>query len=1025
MLASVKGHTGSQNLLHFLLGMLLVWPEGGVVTLELLPSASQVLLKSNSNFSVVCSGWSPVSWLLPQHSDNSSVLLETRDSSSTLHLFNVTWKDSGRYTCKEESADQSRHVNIFIPGEGTDEWFIPMSSGVVMKEEEDATIPCVVSDPQLNVSLYERPSRTLVHGMVYHPALGFTGNLNDSSYMCLASRGAEKRDSRVYYVFTIVAPKRMQVELWASSRVLKQGEVLTVNCTTNYDIVFFTWTFPRRQEVEPLMEFLPNHSRTFINITAATAADSGVYVCTVEEPKHGKKVEKNISIQVLERGYVYLWPVSGANVSAPLHQTVELKVEVDAVPTPTITWTRKNLSVTEETASIFTSHMTGSRYLSTMTVRQFLMNHTGSYMVTASSDNDLATFIFNLQVTVPPKILSLLSSGGNAMLCVSEGAPPPFITWYTCHSTNRCNNGSGNWRNVSAASETVRLQENITQVTEKGIPQVRSMLMLDTLSSLSAVRCEATNSAGGRTRDLRVVSTSLFSQVIILAAVLVLVIVAAVCLIILTVLCRKRPCYAFSWRLIESVSPDGRRVTYQDPYDLPYNSAWEISRDQVSLGQVLGSGAFGHVVEATVSNLLPTLSTAKVAVKMLKGGEKVQSLISELKILVHLGPHLNVVNMLGACTKGAPVYLITEYCRHGDLASYLLRNKHIFVQGDDPTRRSITDQDYMDMVTERGDPFVIKPIQELLLASADQQEASSPLLNDSHLLTIHDLISFSFQVCQAMNFLSSKKCVHRDLAARNVLVCDNKLVKICDFSLARDLQKHQDYVQRGNTFMPLKWMSPESIFQNIYSSQSDVWSYGVLLWEIFSLGRCPYPDLQKTQEICSALKRRYRMTQPEHALPHIFELMQQCWEEDPLSRPSFSSLVISLEKIMSDGSRQHYLQLTKAFLEEQNPATARLGEAQQHDDSHTRGSSAVEVKLHRLEVKEVEAGSSHSASTNPAADITAESSNAALDTDRPQLSAPPGIPQQKPGALDVTIPEKGLQLPTLSCSSDKEEESCL
>uniref|UniRef100_A0A3P9JQJ7 Protein kinase domain-containing protein n=1 Tax=Oryzias latipes TaxID=8090 RepID=A0A3P9JQJ7_ORYLA len=147
-------------------------------------------------------------------------------------------------------------------------------------------------------------------------------------------------------------------------------------------------------------------------------------------------------------------------------------------------------------------------------------------------------------------------------------------------------------------------------------------------------------------------------------------------------------------------------------------------------------------------------------------------------------------------------------------------------------------------------------------------------------------------------------CVHRDLAARNVLVCDNKLVKICDFSLARDLQKHQDYVQRGNTFMPLKWMSPESIFQNIYSSQSDVWSYGVLLWEIFSLGRCPYPDLQKTQEICSALKRGYRMTQPEHALPHIFELMQQCWEEDPLSRPSFSSLVISLEKIMSDGSRK-------------------------------------------------------------------------------------------------------------------------
>ncbi|RVE63429.1 hypothetical protein OJAV_G00136180 [Oryzias javanicus] len=1008
MLGSVKGPTGSQNMLHFLLGVFLVWPEGGVVTLELLPSASQVLLKPNSNFSVVCSGWSPVSWSLPRHSDTNRVHVETRDSSSTLHLLNITWRDSGQYVCREESADQSRHVNIFIPGEGTDEWFIPLSSGVVMKEEhEEATIPCVVSDPQLNVSLYERPSRTPVQGMMYHPALGFTGNLSDTSYMCLASRGDEERESQVYYVFIVIAPKRMQVELWASSGVLKQGEVLTINCTTNYEM-----------EVEPLMEFLPNQSRTFINITAATAADSGVYVCTVEEPAHGKRVERNISIQVLERGYVYLWPVRGANVSALQHHMLELRVEVDALPTPTITWTRNNLTVPEETASISNSHMTGSRYLSTLTIRQVQVNHTGSYMVTASNDDDLATLIFNLQVTVPPKILSLLSSGSNAMLCVSEGAPPPSISWYTCHSTNRCDNGSRSWRNVTAASETVSLQET-------GIPQVRSVLSLNTLSSLSAVRCEATNSAGGRARDLRVLSTSLLSQVITLAAVLVLVIVAVVCLIILIILCRKRPCYEFSWRLIKSVSPDGRRVTYLDPADLPYNPAWEISRDHVSLGQVLGSGGFGHVVEATVSNLLPSLSSTRVAVKTLKGGEKVQSLMSELKVLVHLGPHLNVVNMLGACTHGAPVYLITEFCSHGDLASYLLKNKHTFKQGDAPTRRSLTDRDYMDMTTERGDQCVIRPIQEGLLVSTEHQETSSPLLNDSHLLTIHDLISFSFQVCQAMDFLSSRKCVHRDLAARNVLVCDNKLMKICDFSLARDLHKHQDYVQRGNTFIPLRWMSPESIFQNISSFQSDVWSYGVLLWEIFSLGGSPYPDLEKTQEICSALTRGHRMTQPEHAPPHIYELMQQCWEEDPQSRPAFSSLVLSLENMMSDDCRQHYLQLKKVFLEEQNPAAVRFRHAKNQEDSDSHGSSAVEVKLHQLEVKEVEAGSSHSPSTNPAADITTGSSNAALDTERHQLSGFPAIPQQKAGARVEMLSENAVLPPTLSGSSNREDESCM
>ncbi|MEQ2266103.1 hypothetical protein XENORESO_018213 [Xenotaenia resolanae] len=115
------------------------------------------------------------------------------------------------------------------------------------------------------------------------------------------------------------------------------------------------------------------------------------------------------------------------------------------------------------------------------------------------------------------------------------------------------------------------------------------------------------------------------------------------------------------------------------------------------------------------------------------------------------------------------------------------------------------------------------------------------------------------------------QCVHRDLAARNVLVCDGKLLKICDFGLARNLQKSQDYIIRGNSFLPLKWMSPESIFQNIYSSESDVWSYGVVLWEIFSLGCSPYPDLQTTRQFGTALKRGHRMDRPEHAPSDLYD----------------------------------------------------------------------------------------------------------------------------------------------------------
>lgn len=166
------------------------------------------------------------------------VVVESQGSSSILQLFNVTWKSSGRYTCEEVSSDQSRHVDVFVVGQGNnhvrppvslslsipssvlftpsldpDEWFVPVGPGVVMKEAQEDTIPCVVSDPQLNVSLYERPSRTLVKDMMYEPGRGFTGRLNDTSYVCVAARGTEQRESQVYYVFSLVGERILQIRI--------------------------------------------------------------------------------------------------------------------------------------------------------------------------------------------------------------------------------------------------------------------------------------------------------------------------------------------------------------------------------------------------------------------------------------------------------------------------------------------------------------------------------------------------------------------------------------------------------------------------------------------------------------------------------------------------------------------------------------------------------------------------------------------------------------------------------------------
>ncbi|XP_069395461.1 platelet-derived growth factor receptor beta-like isoform X2 [Paralichthys olivaceus] len=893
-----------------------------------------------------------------------------------------------------------------------------------MKEVEEVTIPCVVSDPQLSVLLFERPSRTPVTGM-YEPGRGFTGRLNDTSYVCFAAHGGEERESQVYYVFSIVVPRVMDVDLSVSSSVLKQGEVLIVNCTVkDLEMVYFSWTFPRRQEFEPLTDFLPHQIRSFVNISMATVADSGVYECEVQETTQDQSVKKNITVTVLERGYVYLWPSGDTNMSSFLHHMVVLSVEIDAYPAPTVLWTRDNQTVSMETTSITTTHLTGSRYVTTLTLIRVQMDQTGSYTASVSNDDGIEEVCFNLKVKAPPRITSLSEVSSKAVLCVSEGAPPPSFTWYICHSSQRCSNVTGSWRSLSAASEGVSLQENVSEV-DRGVTQVHSKLTLQALTSLSAVRCEVKNSAGRRVRDLRLLSPSLMSQVAVLATVLVLVIIAVFFLIVLIILWRKKPQYEVRWKVIESVSPDGQQNTYLDPSHLPYNSVWEIPRENIVLGQVLGSGAFGRVVEGKVSDLIDSHSTTKAAVKMLKKNSgAVQSLMSELKVLVHLGPHMNIVNLLGACTRGGPVYLITEFCRHGDLVNFLQRNKNNFLLSD-PHNKSDSDGGYMDMNKEREtadiEPAPHESPHESPYAAPDQQEASSLLLNDSPLLSLNDLLSFSYQISQAMDFLSSRNCVHRDLAARNVQVCDGKLVKVCDFGLARDLMKDQDYIARGNNFLPLKWMSPESIFQSIYSSQSDVWSYGVLLWEIFSLGESPYPDLSMTQEFYSALKRGHRMSRPEHAPHHIFQLMKHCWESEPQLRPSFSSLIISIGNLLPEEHNKCYVRLTEYFLKDPSVVRSRRSVIRSTEDqTNTHESPALPVKRHLSEVGPEEAGPSPGTYIIHISDITQETSGGtALDAASLHHS-------DTPQPQEVTSSEGKQEADKLSpCSCQEEEESCL
>ncbi|XP_073478433.1 fibroblast growth factor receptor 1 isoform X2 [Aquarana catesbeiana] len=307
-------------------------------------------------------------------------------------------------------------------------------------------------------------------------------------------------------------------------------------------------------------------------------------------------------------------------------------------------------------------------------------------------------------------------------------------------------------------------------------------------------------------------------------------------------------------------------------YELPEDPRWEVARDRLVHGKPLGEGCFGQVVMAEAIGLdkeKPNRIT-KVAVKMLKSdaSEKdLSDLISEMEMMKMIGKHKNIINLLGACTQDGPLYVIVEYAAKGNLREYLRARR------------------------PPGMEYCYNPI-----CAPDEQ------------LTFKDLVSCAYQVARGMEYLASKKCIHRDLAARNVLVTEDNIMKIADFGLARDIHHIDYYKKTTNGRLPVKWMAPEALFDRIYTHQSDVWSFGVLLWEIFTLGGSPYPGVPM-EELFKLLKEGHRMDKPSNCTNELYMMMRDCWHAVPCQRPTFVQLVEDLDRILALSSNQEYLDL--------------------------------------------------------------------------------------------------------------------
>ncbi|KAH8021338.1 hypothetical protein HPB51_015328 [Rhipicephalus microplus] len=309
-----------------------------------------------------------------------------------------------------------------------------------------------------------------------------------------------------------------------------------------------------------------------------------------------------------------------------------------------------------------------------------------------------------------------------------------------------------------------------------------------------------------------------------------------------------------SSRYVREGNADVQQALMEVPLDIDADTRAMLEREHLlihrrmlQLGPIIGQGHFGCVYLGTMK-LEGKGQVQPVAVKTLhngsRGGEVDSMAFLEEALIMKDFHHVNVLPLIGlSIDETDGLMVIIPYMKYGDLLSYI------------------------------------------------RDERNTP--------TVKQLITFGVHVAEGMKYLAETKFVHRDLAARNCMLSEDFIVRVADFGLSRDVYE-KDYYSGDNkkTKLPVKWMAPESLEKGIYNHKTDVWSYGVLLWELITRGVTPYPEVDNW-DIVDFLKQGRRMKQPCFCPDEMYAIMLKCWHDDPKKRPSFAKLVTDITNILA------------------------------------------------------------------------------------------------------------------------------
>ncbi|XP_058153789.1 ephrin type-A receptor 5 isoform X16 [Dasypus novemcinctus] len=286
--------------------------------------------------------------------------------------------------------------------------------------------------------------------------------------------------------------------------------------------------------------------------------------------------------------------------------------------------------------------------------------------------------------------------------------------------------------------------------------------------------------------------------------------------------------------------------TYEDPNQAVHEFAKEIEASCITIERVIGAGEFGEVCSGRLK--LPAKRELPVAIKTLKVGyteKQRRDFLGEASIMGQFD-HPNIIHLEGVVTKSKPVMIVTEYMENGSLDTFLKKNDGQF--------------------------------------------------------TVIQLVGMLRGIAAGMKYLSDMGYVHRDLAARNILINSNLVCKVSDFGLSRVLEDDPEaaYTTRGGK-IPIRWTAPEAIAFRKFTSASDVWSYGIVMWEVVSYGERPYWEMTN-QDVIKAVEEGYRLPSPMDCPAALYQLMLDCWQKDRNSRPKFDEIVNMLDKLIRNPS---------------------------------------------------------------------------------------------------------------------------